>query len=49
MASVLEVGCDGQRRFNIFSAAPENDAQRDQMQNGQDKVSDGSALPDYFL
>ena len=25
MASILEVGVDGQRFFNVFDAAPEND------------------------
>jgi serine/threonine-protein phosphatase PPG1 len=48
MASVLEVSSNGERFFNVFGAAPENDAYKDGAQ-GQDKVADGSALPDYFL
>jgi serine/threonine-protein phosphatase PPG1 len=50
MASVLEVSDTGERFFNVFSAAPENDLHKgDTQQGGQDKISDGSALPDYFL
>lgn len=48
MASVLEVHTDGTRFFNVFDAAPENDAHKD-MQLGGDKNADGSGLPDYFL
>jgi serine/threonine-protein phosphatase PPG1 len=49
MASVLEVSDTGERFFNVFAAAPENDVHKDSIQQGQDKISDGSALPDYFL
>ena len=51
MASVLEVSDTGERFFNVFAAAPENDLHKGEMtgQNGTEKVSDGSALPDYFL
>ncbi|KAK2589426.1 putative serine/threonine protein phosphatase [Conoideocrella luteorostrata] len=48
MASVLEVSDNGERFFNVFAAAPENDQHKD-MQPGGDKAADGNALPDYFL
>ncbi|OAA69523.1 serine/threonine-protein phosphatase PP2A catalytic subunit [Cordyceps fumosorosea ARSEF 2679] len=48
MASVLEVNVNGERFFNVFAAAPENDQVKD-MQPGVDKAADGNALPDYFL
>ncbi|PMB64619.1 putative serine/threonine-protein phosphatase C22H10.04 [Beauveria bassiana] len=48
MASVLEVNTNGDRFFNVFAAAPENDQVKD-MQPALDKTGDGSALPDYFL
>ena len=48
MASVLEVNVNGDRYFNVFAAAPENDQVKD-MQPGPDKAADGNALPDYFL
>lgn len=48
MASVLEVSDTGERFFNVFAAAPENDAVKDQQMN-QDKSAEGGALPDYFL
>jgi serine/threonine-protein phosphatase PPG1 len=48
MASVLEVSDTGERFFNVFAAAPENDQVKDaQMGGGGEK--DGGALPDYFL
>jgi len=47
MASVLEVSNEGERVFNVFAAAPENDLHKD-MQSGE-KPADGSVLPDYFL
>jgi hypothetical protein len=28
---------------------PENDLHKDAQGNGQEKIADGSALPDYFL
>jgi serine/threonine-protein phosphatase PPG1 len=51
MASVLEVSDTGERFFNVFAAAPENDVHKGdgQQQGGQEKTSDGSQLPDYFL
>lgn len=50
MASVLEVSDTGERFFNVFAAAPENDQHKGEMQQaGQDKTADGSTLPDYFL
>lgn len=48
MASVLEVGENGERVFNVFEAAPENDQVKD-MQMGQDKMGEQGQLPDYFL
>jgi len=48
MASVLEVSDTGERFFNVFAAAPENDAVKD-IQQGGEKIADGNALPDYFL
>ncbi|EFX05920.1 serine/threonine-protein phosphatase [Grosmannia clavigera kw1407] len=50
MASVLEVSDTGERFFNVFAAAPENDMHKDlQPGAGADKTGDGNALPDYFL
>ena len=50
MASVLEVSDTGERFFNVFAAAPENDVHKgDGQGGGQEKVADGNALPDYFL
>lgn len=49
MASVLEVSDTGERFFNVFAAAPENDLHKDTQQQGADKGPDGGALPDYFL
>lgn len=48
MASVLEVSDTGERFFNVFAAAPEND-QHKELQPGGDKQADSGALPDYFL
>lgn len=48
MASVLEVSDTGERFFNVFAAAPENDMHKD-LQPGNEKLADGNALPDYFL
>ena len=48
MASVLEVSDAGERFFNVFAAAPENDQHKD-MQPGGEKAGEGGALPDYFL
>ncbi|EGY16742.1 hypothetical protein ACHAP9_000695 [Verticillium nonalfalfae] len=49
MASVLEVSDTGERFFNVFAAAPENDQVKDMQQNGPEKLADGTGLPDYFL
>lgn len=50
MASVLEVQASGERVFNVFAAAPENDLHKDmQLQQQQDKGPDENSLPDYFL
>jgi len=47
MASVLEVGEKGERFFNVFDAAPENDAHR---QETQQAPKDGTgAVTEYFL
>ncbi|KAK8119202.1 serine/threonine-protein phosphatase PP2A catalytic subunit [Apiospora kogelbergensis] len=48
MASVLEVGDTGERFFNVFAAAPENDQHKD-IQQGAEKQADGNSIPDYFL
>ena len=49
MASVLEVSDTGERFFNVFSAAPENDQVKEAQMNGTlDKVGE-NGLPDYFL
>ncbi|KAB8297889.1 hypothetical protein EYC80_001676 [Monilinia laxa] len=43
MASVLEVSDTGERFFNVFAAAPENDLHKGEMQQaGQDKTADGN-------
>ncbi|SPQ25441.1 c526fb2f-807c-4b36-aa57-348280f6b70a [Thermothielavioides terrestris] len=52
MASVLEVSDTGERFFNVFAAAPENDQVKDGQMGGGgpgEKGADGGALPDYFL
>ncbi|EFQ36205.1 calcineurin-like phosphoesterase [Colletotrichum caudatum] len=49
MASVLEVSDTGERFFNVFAAAPENDQHKDMQLGGGDKQADGNSLPDYFL
>ncbi len=49
MASVLEVSDTGERFFNVFAAAPENDQHKDIQPGAPDKMSDGNSLPDYFL
>lgn len=48
MASVLEVGEKGERVFNVFEAAPENDVHR--MESQQQGAKDGTgAVTEYFL
>ncbi|KGO65236.1 Serine/threonine-specific protein phosphatase/bis(5-nucleosyl)-tetraphosphatase [Penicillium italicum] len=51
LASVLEVSDTGERFFNIFDAAPENDAHRlEQLGQQQQQIKDGSGpMVDYFL
>ena len=48
MASVLEVSDAGERFFNVFAAASENDTHKD-IQPGSEKAADGNTMPDYFL
>ena len=45
MASVLEVSDTGERFFNVFDAAPENDAHRAEQQQQQGK----EVQTEYFL
>lgn len=48
MASVLEVGQNCERIFNVFDAAPENDAHR--LESQQQAQKDGTgAVTEYFL
>ncbi|KAG7287311.1 hypothetical protein NEMBOFW57_006820 [Staphylotrichum longicolle] len=47
--SVLEVSDTGERFFNVFDAAPENDQVKDAQMGGGGDKADGGALPDYFL
>lgn len=51
LASVLEVSDTGERYFNIFDAAPENDAHRMELLGKQQQNTDGGPSPviDYFL
>ncbi|RKF79910.1 putative serine/threonine-protein phosphatase C22H10.04 [Golovinomyces cichoracearum] len=49
LASVLEVSDYGERFFNIFAAAPENDSIKGENQSGDEKNSERNTLPDYFL
>ena len=48
MASVLEVGPGGERKWNVFDAAPENDAHRAEQQNQQQNAGN-DPVKDYFL
>lgn len=43
MASVLEVGENGERFFNVFDAAPENDLHRGE------QATDKGVVVEYFL
>jgi len=45
MASVLEVSDNGDRKFNVFDAAPENDVHRAEQQQQQGK----EIQTEYFL
>ena len=49
LASVLEVGETGERYFNIFDAAPENDVHRQDTQAQQQGKDGQGNLPEYFL
>ena len=51
MASVLEVSDTGERFFNVFDAAPENDVHRgEQQQQQQNQGKDGQGVVvEYFL
>ena len=48
MASVLEVGPFGDRKWNVFDAAPENEAHRLEQQNQQQHAG-SDPIKDYFL
>ncbi|PKY41570.1 Metallo-dependent phosphatase [Rhizophagus irregularis] len=49
MASILEVGVDGQRFFNVFDAAPENDRDGPSQQTSlEKKVSDNVYITFFF-
>ncbi len=48
MASVLEVSDTGERFFNVFDAAPENDLHRGEQQQQQGKEGQGVVV-EYFL
>ena len=48
LASVLEVGPGGERKWNVFDAAPENDAHRAEQQNQQQNAGN-DPVKDYFL
>ena len=50
MASVLEVSNTGERYFNVFDAAPENDMHRGEQQQQQNQAKDGQGVVvEYFL
>lgn len=50
MASVLEVGDTGERFFNVFDAAPENDLHRAEQQQQPNQGQDGQGVVvEYFL
>lgn len=50
MASVLEVSDTGERYFNVFDAAPENDLHREEQQQQQQQGKDGQGVVvEYFL
>lgn len=50
MASVLEVSDSGERYFNVFEAAPENDLHRGEQQNAPTQNQDGQGVVvEYFL
>lgn len=47
MASVLEVSDNGERKFNVFDAAPENDVHRAEQQQQQQQGKE--IQTEYFL
>jgi len=49
LASVLEVGPGGERKWNVFDAAPENDAHRMEQQQQQQQHAGNDPVRDYFL
>lgn len=50
MASVLEVSDTGERYFNVFDAAPENDLHRGEQQQQPNQGQDGQGVVvEYFL
>lgn len=50
LASVLEVGPGGERKWNVFDAAPENEVHRlEQQQQQQQQHAGSDPVKDYFL
>ncbi|KAI7363490.1 putative serine/threonine-protein phosphatase [Hortaea werneckii] len=49
LASVLEVGPGGERKWNVFDAAPENEAHRIEQQQQQQQHAGNDPVRDYFL
>lgn len=49
MASVLEVSDTGERYFNVFDAAPENDLHRGEQQNQPQGQEGQGVMVEYFL
>ncbi|POS88298.1 Metallo-dependent phosphatase [Erysiphe pulchra] len=49
LASVLEVSDSGERFFNVFAAAPENDHVKVDVPSSSEKSTNRPTLPDYFL
>lgn len=49
LASVLEVGPGGERKWNVFDAAPENEVHRLEQQQQQQQHAGTDPVRDYFL
>lgn len=49
LASVLEVGPNGERKWNVFDAAPENEQHRLEQQQQQQQHAGNDPVRDYFL
>lgn len=49
LASVLEVGPGGERKWNVFDAAPENEVHRLEQQQQQQQHAGSDPVRDYFL